>query len=278
MENSAVKRCSFSRAIWTTEQRDAMSRCRLRSSNGCAQCRSRRKKCDETKPVCQACHRLRLACSWKSSDNPIRPSLNAQSTMINPTPLSSIAHSPSLRVPDFVSARKSDEVEIANLKGFIEDATVRDLSVHDRDLRSLQHFVIQGVRQGWHNSLDHPEVDRMTRLDRHIETCGHGQAARIAFFWLFLMLQAVLIPCSLSQVMLTLSVFPTVASWRRVGMVWASVLVYPPVSTPLTVCCGAMTQHVKTAANISTHRSTRVSPFYCLVSICSSSNEGRCLT
>lgn len=34
------------------------------SQKGCLVCRNRRKKCDETKPVCQTCRRLSLRCIW----------------------------------------------------------------------------------------------------------------------------------------------------------------------------------------------------------------------
>lgn len=40
---------------------------RLRSLDGCVTCKKRRKKCDETKPICGGCKRLRLRCSWKDN-------------------------------------------------------------------------------------------------------------------------------------------------------------------------------------------------------------------
>lgn len=39
---------------------------RPRSKDGCLGCRLRRKKCDEGKPVCGACSKLGLLCSWPS--------------------------------------------------------------------------------------------------------------------------------------------------------------------------------------------------------------------
>lgn len=39
-------------------------RARLKSHGGCANCKRRRKKCDEEKPVCGACRRHLLPCSW----------------------------------------------------------------------------------------------------------------------------------------------------------------------------------------------------------------------
>lgn len=36
----------------------------LRAKTGCLKCRKRRKKCDELKPVCGDCARLRFACVW----------------------------------------------------------------------------------------------------------------------------------------------------------------------------------------------------------------------
>lgn len=37
---------------------------RLRSREGCDRCRTRRKKCDEKHPVCHACSRWNLLCTW----------------------------------------------------------------------------------------------------------------------------------------------------------------------------------------------------------------------
>lgn len=159
--------------------------------NGCIQCRARRKKCDETKPVCQACTRLLLPCSWKGSDSTVRTSLTADAAPIVDTPLPNTIHAPSLRLPDFISIRRSDEVALPDVKEFIGVASTRDLDAYDHDLSSLQNFVVQGVRKGWQTLLHHPDAECMARLDRSYESCGHGQAARIAFCWLFQMLQTV---------------------------------------------------------------------------------------
>lgn len=40
---------------------------RLRTKTGCRSCLSRRKKCDEKKPICAACERLHLYCSYRAS-------------------------------------------------------------------------------------------------------------------------------------------------------------------------------------------------------------------
>lgn len=39
---------------------------KLRTLSGCLTCRVRRKKCDESKPQCTTCDRLRLRCNWAS--------------------------------------------------------------------------------------------------------------------------------------------------------------------------------------------------------------------
>lgn len=41
----------------------------VRSHKGCKRCRERRKKCDEDRPVCGACVRLKLPCSWPRTVN-----------------------------------------------------------------------------------------------------------------------------------------------------------------------------------------------------------------
>ncbi|EGW32202.1 uncharacterized protein SPAPADRAFT_61284 [Spathaspora passalidarum NRRL Y-27907] len=37
---------------------------RFRSKDGCLNCRKRRKKCDETMPICYACQYRHLECTW----------------------------------------------------------------------------------------------------------------------------------------------------------------------------------------------------------------------
>ena len=49
-----------------------------RSRNGCGACRTRRKKCDEKRPICSSCVKLSLPCLWpdrgdRSSPPPQRP-------------------------------------------------------------------------------------------------------------------------------------------------------------------------------------------------------------
>jgi hypothetical protein len=39
-----------------------------RSRSGCLQCRLRKKKCPEQKPVCNGCQKLGIVCSWLASD------------------------------------------------------------------------------------------------------------------------------------------------------------------------------------------------------------------
>lgn len=51
------------------EGRNSITRKRKRSRNGCLTCKTRKKKCDETKPVCNNCNKLRLYCCYKNSLN-----------------------------------------------------------------------------------------------------------------------------------------------------------------------------------------------------------------
>ncbi|KAH2154332.1 hypothetical protein KXW37_001359, partial [Aspergillus fumigatus] len=44
---------------------DSKSKSYRRSRSGCYTCRVRRKKCDETRPSCQACMKLGLKCDYK---------------------------------------------------------------------------------------------------------------------------------------------------------------------------------------------------------------------
>lgn len=40
---------------------------KLRTKTGCSTCRTRRKKCDEAKPICSACHRLNIQCIYREA-------------------------------------------------------------------------------------------------------------------------------------------------------------------------------------------------------------------
>lgn len=44
-----------------------------RSRNGCLTCKRRKVRCNEEKPVCGHCSRLRLECHWKNADAPTPP-------------------------------------------------------------------------------------------------------------------------------------------------------------------------------------------------------------
>ncbi|RLV89935.1 hypothetical protein JA1_004903 [Spathaspora sp. JA1] len=50
---------------------------KFRSKDGCLNCRKRRKKCDETMPICYACEYRNLQCAWpkhvqdRASDAPV---------------------------------------------------------------------------------------------------------------------------------------------------------------------------------------------------------------
>lgn len=73
-----------------------VSRARLRTKTGCITCRDRRKKCDERRPVCQACQRLNIYCCYRDGSEGIK----------SPTP------SPTLAVVAESHAEEHDSVEI----------------------------------------------------------------------------------------------------------------------------------------------------------------------
>lgn len=57
--------------MMTTSYRDTASDLRPRRNRcktGCVCCRLRKKKCDETRPVCLTCQRLGLSCSWPGAN------------------------------------------------------------------------------------------------------------------------------------------------------------------------------------------------------------------
>ena len=49
------------------------TRPRLYSKRGCKVCKVRAKKCDETKPICSECKRLKFRCSWPETANTSQP-------------------------------------------------------------------------------------------------------------------------------------------------------------------------------------------------------------
>lgn len=176
------------------------TRCRVKSHNGCMRCRTRRKKCDETKPVCQACRRLGLFCSWRSLDKALpRDSAVQDETQTTQAPFRATPQQPSLRLPDFVSARRSVEDKTSAVEDLVHETNTLDSSLNDRDPCSLRGLVVQGVREGWHTILDHRTARYMMDMDRAMESFGHGQAARIGMLCLILTLHTVRVSFSSSK-------------------------------------------------------------------------------
>lgn len=46
-----------------------------RSKNGCLTCRTKRKKCDEVKPICTACERSQQDCTWPRTEEKQQPDM-----------------------------------------------------------------------------------------------------------------------------------------------------------------------------------------------------------
>jgi hypothetical protein len=57
---------------------------RLRTKSGCDQCKRRKKKCNEGRPSCESCLRLKLRCAWATTTQlPQRPSsLSGRSSIL----------------------------------------------------------------------------------------------------------------------------------------------------------------------------------------------------
>ncbi|KAK3330747.1 hypothetical protein B0H66DRAFT_73693 [Apodospora peruviana] len=79
-----------------------------KSRNGCKSCKSRRVKCDETRPVCANCTRLGLACLWpNTSGTPKAPNLSppgssSTGSIVDPLPSTLSQNGPG-RSPDSIS-------------------------------------------------------------------------------------------------------------------------------------------------------------------------------
>lgn len=164
---------------------------RLRSKSGCVTCRSRRKKCDETRPTCQACVRNRLSCSW---NGPVHASSQTEVTVVGQNDNginSTVSHRLSLRVADFVLENRQDDTKIPNLTEFLRRVAADVVREDGWATVPTEHVAFAVVRERLDAIRDYPQAKEMARMDLHLEACGHGQAARTAFCWLFCAMQAV---------------------------------------------------------------------------------------
>lgn len=157
-------------------------RSRLRSTTGCSPCKRRRKKCDEHRPICHACTRIKIQCVW--NDNSQYP-IEHRNVLGNALGLPSyeLTEWTGLATADFVAIDSEIYPQISNLRTFIERSSTEDEEHSTLSALDMENLIVKGIATQW-QSVHHRMHDLMF-LDRHIKSCGHGIAARLAFVWLF---------------------------------------------------------------------------------------------
>ncbi|AMD22385.1 HGR046Wp [Eremothecium sinecaudum] len=63
-----------------------VKRTERRSRNGCLTCRSRKKKCDERKPLCTSCRRNMLPCRWLDIETAALTSISSHGDILDSEP------------------------------------------------------------------------------------------------------------------------------------------------------------------------------------------------
>lgn len=116
----------------------------LKSRNGCSTCKKRRVKCDETKPQCNNCHRMKLTCGYVDHDDEAPEkrvkledstfSVPAQQTTPTKTPSPHLRPEPLL--PSMNAALSSGLLNAGNLNNINLSHLVNNLS-HMGDLGGL---------------------------------------------------------------------------------------------------------------------------------------------
>ena len=141
-----------------------MSPQKLKTKTGCVACRKRRKKCDEIKPECQACRRLKLSCSYAIGSAPQSSESQISSD-----------HGSATTVLEILSDTRT------NYQG---------VPYSPNPYNTVEEILIEGVCRGWQRALDKVLQDsdlsvnqwrRLRELDAYLVDLGHGQVARMIF-------------------------------------------------------------------------------------------------
>lgn len=138
------------------------------------------------KPICKACIRNRLLCIWGEKASEAGVSLAAGFPNASARP-SNVDHDDETPNVDFHPLSTPRPPSTTNIMLFLEEATT-DAGIKANNL--TQHVVISGVQHGW-SKLHHQQARTIAYIDHQLSTRGHGRAARLAFNWLFCMMQGV---------------------------------------------------------------------------------------
>ncbi|KAG9243796.1 hypothetical protein BJ878DRAFT_442629 [Calycina marina] len=106
-----------------------------KSRTGCMQCKQRKVKCDETKPMCKKCRNHNQSCSYLQTHPMKRGPPTVQSMLASPSPTSSTPNSAIPYLPQHSSSSSSQPRQPANF-------TMLDLEIlHHWTTRSVESFV-----------------------------------------------------------------------------------------------------------------------------------------
>ncbi|MBA7491294.1 hypothetical protein ES702_01839 [subsurface metagenome] len=184
-----------------------MYRARLRTRTGCLSCRRRRKKCDDRRPRCSPCQRLRLPCEW--GDGPISASEEASSpergTQVSFDTKEPTTIATSIAITSLPSKQRiADHDGLDRRKFELPTGITQDLSnyyetqpiaVAPTEVGEMRHILILGVFEGWDQVApsvrSHETWLKVVHLDNLLRLFGHGKAARLALGLLSLALTQV---------------------------------------------------------------------------------------
>lgn len=151
-------------------------------------CRQRRKKCDERKPRCAQCTRLRLPCRWADDSRQSPASaLTVESTGHDFSQETVDSHLgpalSNLRVADHDGVvREALELPV----GMVDVLSRRYTSAEGQKAKTgeLRHTLITGIFKGWiHVSQEVRSDDlwsKMILFDNQMQRSGQGLVARLA--------------------------------------------------------------------------------------------------
>lgn len=139
-----------------------MRRFHNKSKSGCKQCRARRIKCDEARPLCHKCVRADLKCSFeygdpaplqKTSLKPIALGKQNQATAqpctkpFEPLPLNTSPSNPALRQPPPTPATEErfSSLQLGLLRHFERDVYEQEKGMHERFDQLLSLYVDHGL-------------------------------------------------------------------------------------------------------------------------------------
>lgn len=173
-----------------------MYRKKEKSRSGCTPCRIRRKKCDEHKPICHACERLRLPCAYEGlTQNKRKPTSisGAVSSALSDVCIQTQSTERLYRVGDFSPQTVSKPAPTEGLWDVFDG--VRD-DYAQVSSQQADHVIIAGVCSGWQTVLimnkdDMVPVYLLSSADRLYTKIGHGQVARMAILRIFHMVSQV---------------------------------------------------------------------------------------